>query len=136
MLNSIEHANTLAKPPVFNPPGVWYSRVRCFQGTVPLTGQKAGDGIVLFLLPAGFRPAYGVVAANVFAPQFSIGTSENNQMFRREAALDSRDKPELFGIVESTRAPLDHSVTARLWFKDDAPDTGTIVVRLFGTGAD
>lgn len=136
MLNSIEHANTLVKPPIFNPPGVWYSRVRCFQGTVPLSGQKAGAGIILFLLPAGFRPAYGVVASDVYVPQFSIGTSDDSQRFRREGPLGGRDKPDLFGIVAATREPLDRSLTAQLWFKDDAPDAGTIIVRLFGTGAD
>lgn len=139
--NSLEHANTLAKPPVFNPPGVWYSRVRCFQATVTLASQAVGDDIVLFLLPAGFRPAYGVVASGVSiaGSKLSIGTSDEAGKYRASADGPAADVPQLFGIVAATRDPLAASETVRLKVETGGaalPASGSLVVRLFGTGAD
>ena len=137
--NSIEHATTLSRPVVFNPPGVWYSRVRAFQATVTLAGQASGDDVTLFQLPAGFRPAYGTLASSVSlgSAQIAIGKAGATGKYRAAATFATPDSPALFGALAATSGPLGETENAILTVSTAAlPASGTLVIRLYGTGAD
>lgn len=140
--NAAEYANFAARPQVFNAPGLWYSRLRCFQATVALVGQTVGDDVLMFDLPAGFRPAFGVLSTPVSlgAATVSIGSTTQNGKYRAAATLTSADTPVLFGVAAAANGPLGAGETVRLLVDSGTlpgsvgSPAGPVTVRLFGTG--
>ena len=137
--NSPEYAGYVATPPVLQAPGKWYGRLRGFEAVVALAGQASGDDINLFVLPQGFRPVFGVIqtTTSLGSATASIGVAGATGKYRAAATFTAIETPTLFGVTAGVSAVLEAAETVKLTIGTAAlPGSGTLLVRLFGTGAD
>lgn len=137
--NSPEYANYVARPPVLQAPGKWYGRLRGFEAVVTLAGQASGDDINLFVLPQGFRPAFGLLtsSASLGSATAAIGIAGNAGKYRAAATFTTSDAPVPFGTAAGVTGALPASELVRLTVGTASlPGSGTLIVRLFGCGAE
>jgi len=134
--NSTEYANYVAVPRVNNAPGKWYGKLRVFEANVTLASQADGDTVNLFILPKGFMPCFGMLhSPTLGSSTIAIGVSGTAGKYRA-AATHTAVIPTLFGVVTSMAGtPLTADETIILTNTTAAlPASGTLTVRMFGTG--
>lgn len=137
--NSPEYANSVAVPPVLQAPGKWYGKLRMFEAVITLASQASGDDISLFVLPQGFRPVFGMLNTTVSlgSATLAIGIAGTTGKYRAAATFTTADVPALFGITSAVNGVLSAAETVKATVGSAAlPGSGTLIVRLFGTGAD
>ena len=137
--NSPEYADYAATPQALQAPGKWYGKLRAFEATVALAGQGAGDDVNLFVLPEGFRPLFGLLqsSASLGSATVAVGVPGDPGRYRAAATFTAADAPTPFGVTAFMAGALDGPQTVRLAIGTAAlPGSGTLIVRLFGTGAE
>ena len=137
--NSPEYAGFAAMPPALQAPGKWYGRLRGFEAVIALAAQASGDDINLFVLPRGFRPVFGVIQSttSLGSATAAIGIAGSAGKYRAAATFTATDTPTLFGVTTGVDGALEAEETVKLTIGAAAlPGSGTLIVRLFGTGAE
>lgn len=137
--NSPELAGLQAVSPSLVAPGKWYGKLRQFEAVVPLAGQAAGDEINLFVLPAGFRPVFGLIQSSpaLGSATIMVGTAASPARFRAAQTVALPDTPLIFGTVAGMSAVLAAPEQVKATVSAAAlPGSGAMIIRIIGAGAE
>lgn len=125
----------VATPPTTPAPGFVHGNVHCFNESITLAAQAAGDTITVARMLKGFIPLFGIIYTTVTfgaTATIAIGVSGTAGKYRTAATFTTADVPTFFGNTAAMGVALTADEDVIVTIAAAAlPGSGTFRVQFF-----